>query len=35
MEFARLTPDQFAKFSEFIYRQSGIRISDKKVTLAQ
>lgn len=33
MEFARLNPQQFTRFREFIYRQSGIRIDDKKVAL--
>ena len=33
MELERLTPQQFDKFRKFIYRKSGIRIDENKVTL--
>jgi chemotaxis protein methyltransferase CheR len=33
MEFTRLNPQQFDRFRDFIYQQSGIRIDDQKVTL--
>jgi chemotaxis protein methyltransferase CheR len=33
MELERLTQSQFARFRDFIYRQCGIRIDDKKVSL--
>ena len=33
MELERLNPQQFERFRDFIYKESGIRIDEKKVTL--
>lgn len=33
MEFERLNPQQFDRFCDFIYKESGIRIDERKVSL--